>query len=472
MPEVEQVLEETEEMLAKPAMRSSWWNSAAVMPLLLLVTIAALDSADKALLAASFPILERILHLDIAALGSFSLWGNLSYALSLPFWGWLVHRYTIYNAHVILASSCLLWGVATLGIGMSSAIRSQAFFRSVNGAALASILPLSQTMLVELVPKASLGRAFGVMGFVEKAAATLAVASVVWFEDENWRRPYILIGWLSIGMAFAARRHLKIKRTSKAIHEDEKTMSLLQIMQRITRIPAFLCLVGQGVFGAIPWDMMSFLLLLFEWRGFTKDQIVAIQFSTGISGTFGGALGGVLGDWFIQRHPLGRIGVAFVSVVGGIIFFACLLFSKTYGWSLIFSNMFHLWGSWTTAGANRPLCAELARNSSERAQIVALWILLEKTAAATLGAPLVGYVTQRMLHDASGGSHSNADGFGISQSDKADALAWNMFCLSTFFWATCAIVWLIMGCVQTRDTDDVKRNNPASDGSAHKKDMV
>lgn len=36
-----------------------------------------------------------------------------------------------------------------------------------------------------------------------------------------------------------------------------------------------------SVFGGTPWDMMSFLLLLMDWRGFTKNQIVTIQITSG-----------------------------------------------------------------------------------------------------------------------------------------------------------------------------------------------
>jgi hypothetical protein len=43
--------------------------------------------------------------------------------------------------------------------------------------------------------------------------------------------------------------------------------SLREIVGKIVKMPAFLCLVAQGVFGGTPWDMMSFLLLLMDWRG-------------------------------------------------------------------------------------------------------------------------------------------------------------------------------------------------------------
>ena len=91
------------------------------------------------------------------------------------------------HAHNILCVACLLWGLATLAIAKSQTVIGQAFFRSVNGGALASILPLSQMMLVDLVPVTLRGTAFGLLGLCEKISATLSTSAVVWYDD--WRIP-------------------------------------------------------------------------------------------------------------------------------------------------------------------------------------------------------------------------------------------------------------------------------------------
>lgn len=73
--------------------------------------------------------------------------------------------------------------------------------------------------------------------------------------------------------------------------------------------------------------MMSFLLLLLDCKKFTKDEIVIIQFANGMSGTIGRASGGVLGDAASEQHGmLGRVAVAFISVVGGTLFYNLFLF--------------------------------------------------------------------------------------------------------------------------------------------------
>jgi MFS family permease len=169
---------------------------------------------------------------------------------------------------------------------------------------------------------------------------------------------------------------------------------------------------------------------------------VALQFSAGVFGTIGAALGGFLGDWFgSAKHAStkGRIGVALASVVGGIVFWGLFLFSTSYNWALLWYSLFHLWGGWTPAAAIRPICADLANSPSERAQVVAAWILLEKTSSAIFGAPLIGYLTKHMMDAEALGSLQYVD------KDKAHALAFNLFVLSTLFWGLCAMFWLLMG---------------------------
>jgi len=159
-----------------------------------------------------------------------------------------------------------------------------------------------------------------------------------------------------------------------------------------------------------------------------------IQLAGGIFGTAGAFLGGVLGDYF-SHLPHGRIGVALVSVLLGILFYGLFLFSETYQYSIVFISLFHLTGVWTPAAALRPICADLAQNQSERAQIVAAWVLLEKTSSSIFGAPLVGYLTKRLFDE----------NIMLSNEEKARVLARNMFLLSTLFWGICAFFFLLMG---------------------------
>lgn len=410
------------------------------LPVILLVSVSSLDFADKQLLASSFPILERTLHLNIETLGYFSLFSDLSYALSLPFWGLLVHKYGIRKVYILLSVACGSWGCATIGIAtFGSSIVGQAIMRTLNGWMLGSILPLSQTLLVELVPSSSRGRAFGIMTVFEKLSGTLATTSVVYFE-EKWEYPYYCLGILSIIIGGLVYRHLDPNKRSYLKKYQEETMATLtlrQIVKRIASLPAFQCLVAQGVFGGTPWSMMTFQLLLLDWRGFSKEQIVSIQFASGLAATCGGWIGGAFGDYAAsKRSTEGRITVALVSVLCGIPLYGVFLYSTNFHVAIISIIMFHLIASWPPSAAIRPICAELTTNPSERAQIVSMWIMLEKVSGALFGAPLVGFLTHRVL--------KAKDSIVVSNAEKSSVLAYQLLFLSSLFWAICAFFWILM----------------------------
>ena len=261
--------------------------------------------------------------------------------------------------------------------------------------------------------------------------------------------------------------------TAKQQQPDEESMApelaLRQIIQCIVQLPAFLCLVVQGIFGGTPWDMMSCLLLLMDWRGFTKQQIVAIPFTSGLTSMLGGWLVEILGDYVSQRSLAksnsnanngtgARILLGRGSVTGGIPLYGLFLYATDYQWALLWINAFQLWATWCLPGACKPMCAELPRNPSERAQIVALWLVMEKGSGAIFGAPLVGYLTSNMLPS----SNSNND------QEKAEALAWNLFFLSSLFWSICAFFWVLMAF--TFQKGSFKASPPGTSSSRHRQE--
>ncbi|CAM9929696.1 unnamed protein product, partial [Heterosigma akashiwo] len=409
------------------------------VPVLLLVLVASLDAADKQLLTASFPLLERTLNLDVKTLGYFSLFSDLSYALSVPFWGYQVHKLGLRKIYLLLSIACACWGFATIGIAASgSSFAGQAITRSLNGWMLGSILPLSQTLLVELVPAVMRGRAFGMMNVSEKLAGTLAATSTVYCDGYY---PYYCLGFLSIFLSCSVYQYLdpsKRPYLKNCSQSEQVTLTLPQIVKRIARLPAFRYLVAQGVLGGIPWSMMSFQLLLLNWRGFTRNQIVMIQFTSGLAGTLGGWMGGALGDHAALRHSTqGRIVIALISVIGGIPVYGMFLYSSNYMRSLVFSAIFHILASWTPPAAIRPICAELTRSPSERAQIVSMWFVLEKASASIFGAPLVGLLTTTILN-------SNGSTMKHDNEEKAQVLALQLFFWSSLFWTICAFFWMLM----------------------------
>lgn len=71
-------------------------------------------------------------------------------------------------------------------------------------------------------------------------------------------------------------------------------------------------------------------------------------------------------------------------------------------------------------------------------QLILFWSFLffNQTAAAIFGAPLVGYLTSGMIDETTEK--------GVAAPEKANALAYNIFVLSTLFWILCCCFWCLM----------------------------
>lgn len=106
----------------------------------------------------------------------------------------------------------------------------------------------------------------------------------------------------------------------------------------------------------------------------------------GIMGDFAAAAGGGRRYFRKFQGSQGRIVIAFTSVVVGIPFYGLFLYETQFFRALVYMNVFQLIATWAPPAAIRPICAELTTGPSERAQIVALWILLEKLSGAVFGA--------------------------------------------------------------------------------------
>ena len=104
--------------------------------------------------------------------------------------------------------------------------------------------------------------------------------------------------------------------------------------------------------------------------------------------------GGIMGDYAAEHGLLGsqkgtsqgRIVLALLSVLLGIPLYGLFLYETNFIYALIYINLFQLVATWAPPAAIRPICADLTNGPSERAQIVALWIVLEKLSGSLFGA--------------------------------------------------------------------------------------
>ncbi|CAE7211187.1 baiG [Symbiodinium sp. CCMP2592] len=360
----------------------------------------ALAAMDGALLPASFAALSEQLQVGTAELGLLNFSQSIACSLALPVWGWLLQLTCGRN---LLACGCMMWGAATFLLAMSSNLWVHLMLRLVVGVSLAVVTPIGQAMICELYPESGRGRAFGWL----QSASTLMSAAVTfattcWARKNicgvsGWRVINVLVAALSWGMAAAIRWVVPVSLVAPS---PGRRATLGDMRARITNLvckkPSFLLLLGQGVTAGIPWNAFAFLPLYFQLSGFpdlSAGEIVSIG---GLGGVIGGVVGGWLGDWAHRRWPYaGRCGVAQLSLFLGATVFVAVMKCSPRFWavvSLLF--LFNVVACWTPVAALRPICGDIVRDSQDRAQMMATWICLEGIITSTLGAPLVGLLSE------------------------------------------------------------------------------
>mmetsp|Transcript_17019 Transcript_17019/g.36674 ORF Transcript_17019/g.36674 Transcript_17019/m.36674 type:complete len:471 (+) Transcript_17019:430-1842(+) len=419
----------------------------------------AVDAADKQLLPATFKAMDDELHIGASGLATLTFVQTIGFSLALPVWGSFMRYRTAMD---LMYNGCCLWGLATLMLAVTSSWHAQIVLRFIVGFALASVNPLGQAIICDVVEEHARGDAFGLLQAFSAGLSMLvsfgatAFASKTALGVAGWRHAYILIAFFSLGTAWC----LKSLPDTGSVPAGAQT-SWLQEQKRVLKAvggkPSFYIMVAQGVTGGVPWNAFAFLTFFFQLSGYTDMQAGQIMLLGGIASVCGAMLGGRLGDFASapQRLPLaGRCLVAQTSVCLGMIFFACTIstpFSTTsFRTVCMFYMLFSVSACWTQASALRPMCGELFTNAQDRAQILALWIALEGIISAFCGAPLASFLAQSFGYGLNnGGSAIPSDP--IERANDVQALQKALMGVSMLPWALCAAAWFPMYFTYPRD---------------------
>merc|ERR1719221_1006265 len=299
--------------------------------------------------------------------------------------------------------------------------------RGINGACLAGLLPVANSIVADRFDDEVRGRMFALMNMSRGLGGTLfgAVYSITseWCTSQGrwescplpqpgancevvdapecdctagffgWQWSFIVTGVTC--MLFAPVIYLKmnpppvvIKNVAQA-GENIVVSELKALAKLLFNTPTFLILVVQGCFGGLPWSALQFRGFFFETAGLTKEEVTTIMTTIGFVGIFGGGFSGWLSDRLTMIWPMhGRIINAEFSVYGGIPF-AFLTFSSTFAPSaesafvyfFTLQVLMHLICGGVGGGTNAPILSQLAE-PEERALVIAWQASLEGSVAA------------------------------------------------------------------------------------------
>jgi MFS family permease len=127
---------------------------------LLLLAVVMVDAADMSLVPAVFFEISTEFGVGPATLGTVTLCRGLAQSLVALAAGPLGNRFSRIK---ITGAGCILWAVATAMVGSSTSAAQLVVARSINGLGLGLVIPISYSLVSDLFPASSRGRAFGIL---------------------------------------------------------------------------------------------------------------------------------------------------------------------------------------------------------------------------------------------------------------------------------------------------------------------
>lgn len=418
--------------------------------LIFLYATCAIEGADMQLLPASFRALEVHLGLTPSSLAILALCQALAQWVCTPVWGSLADHG--YSRKRLIGIGALSWGFLTMLLACTSNYYNMVFLRILNGVALGSLSPVSQSLLVDATEASERGRYFGWVQFsanvgnVLCAVSTSTVSHQIFFGNiEGWRVAFAVVAVASVVLGLSIFVFMPEPKRN-AIHDGTPTISgELSKVFRYFRINTFTVIVLQGMFGCIPWSALSFMIFYFQYVGISDFGSSALFGMSMAGGAIGGVIGGVVGDHLARWSPRhGRPLTAQISVISGIPLIAVILagvprdpgYFSTYG-SLIL--LFGITASWCSAGVNRPILAEIVEEK-DRASVFAWLVTIDGSFAALFGAPMVGVLAERAF-----GYHASRDLISnmplVQRELNASALALSILWCCIGPWVLCFVCY-------------------------------
>lgn len=469
-----------------------------LMTLLICVTLA--EGADNSIFPSITKALERTISFDVGVLGRLATVQLLVQAFAGPFWGVMASRG--YMTRKSILSMCTMGqGLATLVMWVF--VENEPIMwalRAVNGASLAGLRPIANSIVGDRFDDDTRGKYFGyIMMALQSGIAICSVAVTItseWctngpqrFGDcpespkdcdakaepcqcdgfYGWQVSFILIGILTIALAPAIFFRLNappVKVNESAAKQGGGFATELQQLGRLFRRPTFAILVFQGCFGLIPWRAFDFRTFFFETAGLDKTQVATINVAGGIAAAFGSLLGGLIGDalnkcWWLH----GRVLAAEISVYGGIPFafftFYAELPSEATAFLYFFLLTFGLAGvaTWTPGACNNPILSALA-DEHERALVLS-WQTSLEGAIGALGPIVFTWILPRLGYDKDCNDpctrHENCG----TVEDNVKAAGFALFLTSCVPWTICGGLYSCLHCTYPSDLKAIEEERRA-----------
>eukprot|EP01046_Picozoa_sp_COSAG06_P000335 COSAG06_NODE_9_length_37879_cov_13.349735_15_plen_491_part_00 len=344
---------------------------------------ALLIGADMAVLPAAYREIGDELSITPEQLGMISLAVGISSNVAS-----LLPALCRASRPALVAGSCFLWAITAALMGLSQTYEELLYMRAANGVGVGIIFPLLFSLIADMNPEDSRGKAFGILCFTQSLGGTIGgwLSTVISAQSHVQLLPGVpaVAGWrvscfglCAVGIVLGLLMLLCGGGDPRPIDGDHHSSKepaaqarpTLADHLKIVKIPTFQVIVAQGCFGNLPWAAWNFATLWLELNCFSNTMAATIVATYTFAQAIGQPFGGWLGDWWAARSPnYGRPLLAIVSVGLGIpcVFGFFILLPQGDGNALAaavpYIGVAFVFGfamSWTLAGTNAPIYSEI-----------------------------------------------------------------------------------------------------------------
>ncbi|XP_074380421.1 uncharacterized protein LOC141721398 isoform X2 [Apium graveolens] len=336
---------------------------------LILVNLAGImEKADESLLPGVYKEVGEAFDIDPTSLGSLTLFRSMVQSVCYPLAAYLALRYNRAN---VIALGAFLWAAATFFVGFSSTFVQLAISRGLNGIGLAIVIPAIQSLVADSTDDGNRGVAFGWLQFTGGLGSIIGgffsvlIASTSFMGIPGWRMAFHLVGLISVVVDILVGLFAHDPRFSdnkpKTPHQSfwSETKNMFVEAKTVLNISSFQLILAQGISGSFPWSALSFAPMWLELIGFSHQTTAFLWTTFCVASSFGGLLGGKLGDTLAKHFPdSGRIILSQISAGSAIPLAAILLLAipDDPSTALIHGFVFFVMGllvSWNAPATNK-----------------------------------------------------------------------------------------------------------------------
>jgi len=339
-------------------------------------------------------------------------------------------------------------------MGLVSTFAWMAALRAVNGVALAMLLPVTQSFVVDLSAKEERGHIFGTLYFFANLGQVVSCLFVTPMSNQDvwgihgWRMALLAVGVASILASLLVP--VLVREQERRTWHPERFGASREIAKLVCflGVPTFGVILLQGVFGTIPGAALSFTTMYFQYTGISDTMVALINALRILGDAVGGLLGGHIGDALALWSPdYGRALTAQVSVIACIplVYLIFLGLPRTeeswasYGGLLFLHGVV---GSWVAPGCICPIMCDIVPHRC-LASAYAWELAIVFASGNTLGPLLVGSMSQELFGYRMS-SEQVADMPSHVRDRNAEALGMSVLFATVVPYTLCAVVMSLL----------------------------